>query len=137
MGCTNTTCQCRGTGNALPYSCYKNDAERIAAGVTTQMLSGNASDVMPGRLWGLADLLVESCEANNKDTGSLIGTAFVARDMMRIVDALREDGLLRYWGKDKRVTIAESETKCELQGSRTVPRSVQRLPRCSQTGWTG
>ncbi|KAF9641105.1 alpha/beta-hydrolase [Lasiodiplodia theobromae] len=95
----------RGTGNALPYSCYKNDAERIAAGVTIQMQSGNASDIMPGRLWGLADLLVESCEANNKDTGSLIGTAFVARDMMRIVDALGEDGLLRYWGLSYGTTL--------------------------------
>lgn len=27
-----------------------------------------------------------------------MGTAFVARDMMQIVDALKEDGLLRYWG---------------------------------------
>lgn len=27
-----------------------------------------------------------------------MGTAFVVRDMMRIVDALGEDGMLRYWG---------------------------------------
>lgn len=31
-------------------------------------------------------------------TGELIGTAFVARDMVEIIDALGEDGLLRYWG---------------------------------------
>jgi hypothetical protein len=34
--------------------------------------------------------------------GSVMSTAFVARDFMKIVDALTlegEDGLLRYWGK--------------------------------------
>jgi hypothetical protein len=43
-------------------------------------------------------------EAQNK-TGSLIGRAFVARDMMQIVDALDEDGLLRYWGEETRKAI--------------------------------
>ena len=32
------------------------------------------------------------------DTGKFIGTAFVARDMLRITDALGGDGQLRYWG---------------------------------------
>jgi hypothetical protein len=29
----------------------------------------------------------------------MIGTAYVARDIMRIVDTLESDGLLRYWGE--------------------------------------
>lgn len=31
-------------------------------------------------------------------TGEFIGTAFVARDMLRIIDAIDGDGQLRYWG---------------------------------------
>ncbi|KAI8713932.1 hypothetical protein NCS52_01239300 [Fusarium sp. LHS14.1] len=31
-------------------------------------------------------------------TGQFLGTSFIARDMMQIVDALDEDGMLRYWG---------------------------------------
>ena len=39
------------------------------------------------------------CGEKMKDIGGLVGTSFVARDMMQIVDALEEDGKLRYWGK--------------------------------------
>lgn len=61
-------------------------------------LAGNASDVALGFLWAKANLLSERCAAVQNKTGRLIGTAFVARDMMRVVDALGEDGMLRYWG---------------------------------------
>ena len=37
--------------------------------------------------------------APGNKTGELIGTAFVARDFMAVVDALKEDGKLRYWGE--------------------------------------
>jgi hypothetical protein len=43
--------------------------------------------------------MADTCAAAQNETGTLLGTAFVARDMMRIVDALGEDGLLRFWGK--------------------------------------
>ena len=33
------------------------------------------------------------------DTERFLGTAIVARDMLNTVDALHEDGMLRYWGK--------------------------------------
>jgi hypothetical protein len=39
------------------------------------------------------------CLNNTQEIGSLLGTAFVVRDMVRIIDALGEDGLLRYYGK--------------------------------------
>lgn len=42
--------------------------------------------------------MAENCYQDAGDIGDIIGTAFVARDMMQIVDALNEDGLLRYWG---------------------------------------
>lgn len=43
-------------------------------------------------------MAAEACYEANADTGSFLGTAFVARDMLRIVEALNEDGLLHYWG---------------------------------------
>lgn len=58
----------------------------------------NSSDITPGRAWASAKLLVDKCYERNKDIGNLVGSAFVARDMIQIVDALGEDGLLRYWG---------------------------------------
>jgi hypothetical protein len=52
-----------------------------------------------GKIWGTTQVGADTCYATQKDTGALIGTAFVARDMLRIVDALGEDGMLRYWGE--------------------------------------
>ncbi|KDN66633.1 putative TAP domain-containing protein [Colletotrichum sublineola] len=49
-------------------------------------------------MWATAKLLADKCYKRNRESGRLIGSAFVARDMMKIVDALGEDGLLRYWG---------------------------------------
>lgn len=34
-----------------------------------------------------------------REASTLVGTAFAARDVMSIVDALGEDGMIRYWGK--------------------------------------
>lgn len=42
--------------------------------------------------------MANACGERLKDTGDLVGMAFAARDMMQIVDALGEDGMLRYWG---------------------------------------
>jgi len=47
----------------------------------------------------MGETFANQCFYNAGTTGALISTAFVARDMMQIVDALGEDGLLRYWGK--------------------------------------
>lgn len=50
-------------------------------------------------VWDVLVSLSESCEAEDGDIGEYLGTVFVARDMLEIVDALNEDGLLRYWGE--------------------------------------
>jgi pimeloyl-ACP methyl ester carboxylesterase len=42
--------------------------------------------------------LDDNCAELQKQNGSLIGTAFTARDAMQIVDAVQEDGLISYWG---------------------------------------
>lgn len=52
-----------------------------------------------GRRWAAGTAVAERCFNQSKDIGDLLGTAFVARDMFQIVDALDEDGMLRYFGK--------------------------------------
>ncbi|VUC34024.1 unnamed protein product [Clonostachys rosea] len=84
----------RGTGKTLKFNCFPDDLSR-ALGMPA--LVGNASDVAVGETWAKSILYGNTCAAAQNKTGNLIGTAFVARDMMQIVDALQEDGLLRYW----------------------------------------
>ena len=50
-----------------------------------------------GALWANTGAWSNICEVND-DIGEYVGTAFVARDLMEVVDALDEDGKLRYWG---------------------------------------
>ena len=40
----------------------------------------------------------KACYAADNKTRSYLGTGFVARDLISVVDALGEDGMLRYWG---------------------------------------
>ncbi|KAK8065355.1 hypothetical protein PG997_012102 [Apiospora hydei] len=89
----------RGTGNTIPFSCYQNETLRRAGQATVRQDWANSSDATPGRLWAEAQVLANDCgNALANTTGSLVGTAFTARDFMEVVDALGEDGMLRYWG---------------------------------------
>jgi hypothetical protein len=67
----------------------------------SELILGNSSDVALGRLWTRGTINAHLCYQKSKATGSLIGTAFVARDLISVVDALGEDGMLRYWGEQK------------------------------------
>ncbi|KIW72681.1 hypothetical protein PV04_00859 [Phialophora macrospora] len=82
----------RGVNNTLPYVCETD----LYQGVS--MVLSNASDVALGQNFANSEIQASQCQAATEDIGGLVGTAFVARDMARIVDALGEDGLLRYWG---------------------------------------
>ncbi|RYP37233.1 hypothetical protein DL767_003052 [Monosporascus sp. MG133] len=86
----------RGTGNTIPFWCFENDAEMFAA--SHELQGSNTSDVMLGRHWARGGIDAHMCFERAAETGSLISTAFVARDLMRVAEALEEDGLLRYWG---------------------------------------
>jgi hypothetical protein len=88
----------RGTANTLTYSCFDTTAERTLASYKYPDLTGDSSEFALGNLWANAGVLSNICYNKTKDTAALIGTAFVARDLMQVVDALQEDGLLRYWG---------------------------------------
>jgi len=87
----------RGTGNTLPFSCVNNSLD--TATLLNELILGNSSDVALGRLWARGTVNANLCFAQSNTTGGLIGTAFVARDLISVVDALEEDGMLRYWGE--------------------------------------
>ncbi|KXT15525.1 hypothetical protein AC579_3401 [Pseudocercospora musae] len=94
----------RGTGHTLPFSCAANELE---AQTMLQRFTqgGNASDTALGTTWAGADLAAAMCKRNGNNTGSRIGTAFTARDLISVVDALGEDGMLRYWGLSYGTTL--------------------------------
>ena len=50
-------------------------------------------------LRGKVDNSICQTLGKGNETAEYIGTAFTARDFISVVDALDEDGMLRYWGK--------------------------------------
>lgn len=60
----------------------------------------NSTDSMQtGRNWALVGQYARDCYENVKDThGDKVGTAYTARDIMSMIDALGDENL-RYYGK--------------------------------------
>ena len=87
----------RGTGYTIPYSCYNTTVARALASLPFPSLV-NASDTALGEVWAGRQAFAEACYENAAEYSEVLGTAFVARDMLRIAEALDDDGLLRYWG---------------------------------------
>ncbi|KAK8124076.1 TAP-like protein-domain-containing protein [Apiospora kogelbergensis] len=89
----------RGTGTTIPFSCYENATAALPNQLQYPDIGANSSDTALGTVWARATLTDSVCAgAPGNKTGELIGTAFVARDFISVVDALKEDGMLRYWG---------------------------------------
>lgn len=59
----------------------------------------NGSNAALSDAWAEVKNVADACNYAQNATGSFIGTAFTARDIMSVVDVLEEDGMLRYWGK--------------------------------------
>lgn len=83
----------------MPVSCFATDEERAQFEEDYPSIVSDESDDSLDQLWERAGALAKAC-SDKAEHGDLVGTAFVARDMMRVVDALGEDGLLRYYGED-------------------------------------
>lgn len=99
----------RGTGDTLPFSCFPTEAERAAYYSSLYGMTTNASDTSIGLAWATAQWMTVLCKNSTdaQEAGEVIGTAYTARDMMQIVDALGEDGMLRYWGMQDPKPIIE------------------------------
>jgi len=96
----------RGTGDTIPYTCYNATDKSISALVTPA--TTDVSDTAPGIIFTSRYLETRACLREQAKYGDLVGTAFTARDMMQIVDALQEDGLLRFWGTSN-VSVTRTE----------------------------
>ncbi|KAL1640654.1 hypothetical protein SLS58_006668 [Diplodia intermedia] len=90
----------RGTVDTILFSCFRNESEKAIWQLTNRVIAGNSSDVALGELWAIAQSYGDTCQNNPNATsiGGVIGTAYTARDLISVVDALGEDGLLRFWG---------------------------------------
>lgn len=99
----------RGTGQTMTFSCFESPEARIYDALSKATFSGNSSDTALGRSWASATLTARTCAAypDAQKKGNFIGTAFVARDMVQIVDALDDDKLLRYWGEARALRTLE------------------------------
>ncbi|KAK8146938.1 hypothetical protein G3M48_002360 [Beauveria asiatica] len=73
----------RGTTTTLPFQCFTSDLE------AQQALS---------YLWAAADNFAHACAKTQNETGALINTPFVARDLVSVATALGEEDKIRYWG---------------------------------------
>lgn len=80
----------RGVGLTNPYACP--EIENTAGYTNTD--EGIESVFNHNKNQG-----AKCAESAYREAGSLVGTAFVARDINAITEALGEDGLIRYWGK--------------------------------------
>jgi len=69
--------------------------------ILNEIRSSIESDTSERRSWerGAVDANICKEEGNANEIGEFIGTAFVARDMLRVAEAISEDGLIRYWGE--------------------------------------
>lgn len=83
----------------MTYSCFDTPQERTILQAKYPTLLSDATDVALGDIWAYSGVIANACGERLKDLGGLVGTAFAVRDMMQVVDALDEDGLLRFWGE--------------------------------------
>lgn len=95
-----------GTGKTIPFVCT-DDAFTIGQVLTEGSRSTLESDTTERRAWerGRVDANICQRSGNGNETGEYVGTAFVARDIMRVAEALGEDGMLRYWGETRRPSL--------------------------------
>lgn len=97
----------------MPFACNPvnkttTTLTRRAANFTIPQNDGY--EILTSKFWDGAGLYVDACAttAGNKEIASLISTPFVVRDMVNIVDALGEDGLLRFWGRSYSTIVGQT-----------------------------
>ncbi|KAM5354898.1 hypothetical protein ACJ41O_001544 [Fusarium nematophilum] len=89
----------RGTGRTIPFICgNKTDSSSLHRRKYNSLPQADLWGYVKNELWKNATKTSDSCYKNQQDYGRYIGTAFVARDLISIVDALDEGGKLNYWG---------------------------------------
>ncbi|KAL2853376.1 TAP-like protein-domain-containing protein [Aspergillus pseudoustus] len=86
----------RGTVDTIPLKCHRDPVQQYRMFFSQK--PSNSSETSLGELWARGTADAEACSINAGKSGGVLTTAFVARDLMQVVDALEEDSLLRYYG---------------------------------------
>ncbi|KAJ3486264.1 hypothetical protein NLG97_g6651 [Lecanicillium saksenae] len=88
----------RGVTDTLPFTCFTSDfqQERIVESLSAAPQPDDREAI--GRVWTAAGLYGQACAVAQNETGSFIGTAFAARDVVSIATALGEKDKVRFWG---------------------------------------
>lgn len=92
----------RGTGRTIPFTCRLNWTEEWSSrGLQKRedLVHQDLIEVFDTTGWDDSTYVAEQCFREQNRTAPYLSTAFVARDMAEIVDALNEDGMLRFWGE--------------------------------------
>ncbi len=118
-----------GTTTTLPFTCF-------TSGFEQQRFIDNLSPAPQpedreaiGHLWAAAGNFGQACAQAQNETGSLIGTAFAARDVVSIATALGEKDKVRFWGVSFSSIFSFSMVLIShlAQAFRTAQRSVLLL----------
>ncbi|RFN44157.1 hypothetical protein FIE12Z_11605 [Fusarium flagelliforme] len=89
----------RGTGRTIPYVCNVNKtADSHSRRGIDPLPQADLWEYVKNEAWQSMQAVAEACYESQQENGRFLSTAFTARDMMRIVDALGENGKLHFWG---------------------------------------
>lgn len=94
----------RGVGNTIPFICPELEGAGSGGPASRKrdnegtFVQGNSTEAILDEAFFEAGKLSASCFVSNSKIMPLVGTTFGARDMIEILDALDEDGMLRYYG---------------------------------------
>ncbi|EWG49334.1 hypothetical protein FVEG_08897 [Fusarium verticillioides 7600] len=88
----------RGVGRTIPFACGKNASAELTRRSLEPLPQADLWEYVKNEGWQTMQAIAESCYETQREHGRFLSTAFTARDMMKIVDALGEDGKLRFWG---------------------------------------
>lgn len=100
-----------GTGRTIPFDCgigldplnttskaRRDEHEEDEDDDLEDLPTGDPWPQIRKEVWNESTIYADACYNTQKDTGRFVGTTFVARDMLNIVDALGGDKQLHYWG---------------------------------------
>ncbi|KAJ3520086.1 hypothetical protein NM208_g13865 [Fusarium decemcellulare] len=87
----------RGTGRTIPFTCNTTRLGPLARR-DVSLPETDIWDFLKGEYWKKEAKRAEACYRDQKKYGPYVGTTFVARDMLSIVDALGQGDKLNYWG---------------------------------------
>ncbi|KAJ6785450.1 hypothetical protein PWT90_07112 [Aphanocladium album] len=87
-----------GVSDTLPFTCFTSDFQQQSVMEALGAAPQHDNREAIGHAWAAAGLFGQACAATQNETGSLIGTAFAARDVLSITTALGEQDKVRFWG---------------------------------------